>query len=67
MLTRLKTIYQKYETWQSLLLQNQSVANKIEILKNLSKLEPIRSLSEIFSCRKTINTNRSCFKPKSNR
>ncbi|CCP88704.1 Peptide chain release factor 1 [Candidatus Phytoplasma solani] len=44
MLTRLKTIYQKYETWQSLLLQNQSVANKIEILKNLSKLEPIVDL-----------------------
>ncbi|WP_349402074.1 peptide chain release factor 1 [Candidatus Phytoplasma solani] len=44
MLARLKKIHQKYQTWQQLLLQNQSISDKIEILKNLSKVEPIVKL-----------------------
>ncbi|MBP5835992.1 peptide chain release factor 1 [Candidatus Phytoplasma meliae] len=40
MLSRLKIMYQKYEDWQKLLLQSQNISDKIEILKNLSKITP---------------------------
>ncbi|CAM11482.1 Protein chain release factor A [Candidatus Phytoplasma australiense] len=44
MLARLKKIQQKYQNLQQDLLQNQSISNKINIFKNLSKLEPIVEL-----------------------
>ncbi|GAK73598.1 protein chain release factor A ['Chrysanthemum coronarium' phytoplasma] len=40
MLDRLKIIKQKYQDLQKLLLNEQNINQKIDILKNLSKLEP---------------------------